>query len=146
MRLTRQALEPIHDPSSYKFAVGQAEEITKGSEVMIFGTGGLSQNALMAAQALTKQGISAGMANFGTIRPIDKNYISKLTSSRIKLIATCEDHSARGGLGSAVAETLAELGAPVQIHQSGASGKITITFYSGEELQNILHKLGDKDS
>jgi len=36
----------------------------------------------------------------------------------------------------------AELGAPVQIHQSGASGRITITFYSGEELQNIIERLG----
>lgn len=36
----------------------------------------------------------------------------------------------------------AELGAPVAIHQSGASGKITISFYSGEELQNIVHRLG----
>jgi ParB family chromosome partitioning protein len=35
-----------------------------------------------------------------------------------------------------------ELGAPVSIHQSGDSGKITISFYSGEELQSILDKLG----
>ena len=64
---------------------------------------------LKAADLLAAQGIAAQVVNIHTIKPIDTEFIQSIASSHGKIV-TVEDHGISGGLGSTVAETVAELG------------------------------------
>jgi len=106
LRLTRQNLEPVHD-ASYRFQFGKANVLNPGNDVSILATGGPLANALEAARGLAADGIHAEVVNVATIRPLDEETILR-TGGRTGHVVTVEDHSIRGGLGSAVAELLAE--------------------------------------
>jgi transketolase len=81
-----------------------------GSDVALFGTGATVQEALKAADELDKEGIAARVVNVHTIKPIDaETVVAAARECRGRLI-TVEDHSVSGGLGSAVAEALAQSG------------------------------------
>jgi len=97
--LRRQDLPPVHASSGYRFEMGRAEELRPGNEAALFATGGCVHNALLAAELLARKGISASVSNFGTLMPADARHILE-AGSRAKVIATVEDHSPRGGLGS----------------------------------------------
>lgn len=121
MRLTRQNLDPVHE-TGYRFAMGKADELLAGTQAMIFATGGTVKNALVAAQKLQQAGISCGAVNIHTIKPFDKDYITKITGGKMKLVVACEDHAPDGGLGSAVAEAMAELGCGMRLVRAAAKG------------------------
>jgi transketolase len=121
MRLTRQDLPPVHAASGYRFEMGKAEELRPGNEAALFATGGCVHNALLAAELLARKGISASVSNFGTLMPADSRHILE-AGARARMIATVEDHSPRGGLGSAVAETLAEGACKARLIRLGAKG------------------------
>jgi transketolase len=106
LRLTRQSLEPVHDPG-YRFQFGKADVIRPGRDVTILATGGPLSNALAAAGALTADGIEAEVLNVATIKPLDEDSILG-SASKTGRVVTVEDHSIHGGLGSAVAELLGE--------------------------------------
>lgn len=75
----------------------------------LVGTGAVMENVLKAADLLAEQGISAQVVNIHTIKPIDTGFIESVASSHGRIV-TVEDHGIAGGLGSAVAEAVAELG------------------------------------
>lgn len=107
LRTTRQKLERVN-PEGYKFELGKIVELkTGGTDAVIFATGGEVYPAIQAAEALAKEGLKVGVANVHTIKPIDSATIVRLASAA-KLVVTAEDHQIDGGLGSAVAEVLAE--------------------------------------
>lgn len=107
LRTTRQKLERVN-PEGYKFELGKIVELkTGGTDAVIFATGGEVHPAIQAAEALAKEGLKVGVANVHTIKPIDSATIVRLASAA-KLVVTAEDHQIDGGLGSAVAEVLAE--------------------------------------
>ena len=78
-----------------------------GAEVGLISTGVQTVRALEAAQLLADKGIAAGVLHLPTIKPIDVDAIVTF-AERTRRIVTAEDHSIIGGLGSAVAEVLAE--------------------------------------
>ena len=106
LRLTRQSLEPVHD-AAYRFQFGKANVLNPGNDVSILATGGTLANALEAARGLAADGIHAEVVNVATIKPLDEETILR-TAGRTGHVVTVEDHSIHGGLGSAVAELLAE--------------------------------------
>ncbi len=106
LRLTRSKL-PILTSKEEDFIIGKGEIIQEGKDATIIATGSMVSIALEAASALKKDKISAAVANFHTIKPIDKRMIIKM-AKQTGSIVTAEDHSIIGGLGSAVAETLVE--------------------------------------
>ena len=75
-------------------------------------------HAVNAAAALKKEGMSIGVVNVHTIKPLDIECVQKW-AGKVKRIFTAEDHNVIGGLGSAVAEVLAQLGKPVQLTRLG---------------------------
>jgi transketolase len=107
IRLTRQNVDDVNKPD-YKFKVGKAVELVAGKDVTIMATGGPVCHAVKAAEILKKDGISAAVVNVCTIKPIDAEAIKKYAASTP--IVTVEDHNIIGGLGSAVAEVIAESG------------------------------------
>jgi len=107
LRLTRQGLEPVHE-ASYRFRFGKADVLRPGHDVTVLATGGTVWYALEAAKALAAEGIQAEVVNVGTVKPLDEETILR-SAGRTGHVVTVEDHSISGGLGSTVAEMLAEL-------------------------------------
>jgi len=108
IRLTRQNVLDVNPPD-YRFQFGKAVRLVDGSDVTIIASGGTVCHAVDAAAALKKDGIDAGVVNIHTIKPIDADMIRSCADST-GLIVTVEDHNIIGGLGSAVAEVVAEYG------------------------------------
>jgi len=107
LRLTRQNLEPVHE-AGYRFQFGKADVLRPGNDVSILATGGPLWNALEAARRLAAEGIHAEVINVATVKPLDEEAILR-SAGRTGHVVTVEDHSIHGGLGSAVAELLAEV-------------------------------------
>lgn len=94
---------PTVNRKDYKFEIGKATVLKEGiGKVTIIATGIMVHRALEAAKDS-----ECTVINISTIKPIDSNTILKYAKNSDKVI-TCEDHSIIGGLGSAVAEVLAE--------------------------------------
>ncbi|MBR2972357.1 MAG: transketolase family protein [Clostridia bacterium] len=91
----------------YKFEIGKAVSYREGRDVTIIATGYMVHLALEASDMLKEEGIDAGVINIHTVKPIDKEAIVK-AAERSGAIVTAEEHNIIGGLGSAVAEVVAE--------------------------------------
>jgi len=117
IRFGRLAAPIIYDQATYKFEIGKAEVLSHGSDVTLVSTGMLLENTLKAAEELKACGISAGVIDMHTIKPIDKEALVA-AAKESGAIVTVEEHNVIGGLGSAVAETLSEI-CPVPVVRVG---------------------------
>jgi transketolase len=106
IRLGRYPTPVIFD-DSYSLQVGKAVIMRKGTDIALLANGHLTARALDAASELEKEGISATVVNVSTVKPLDTETIA-MVSAQVKTTITIEEHSVIGGLGSAVAEVLAE--------------------------------------
>lgn len=98
--------DPHVHKSINKFKIGKSILLRSG-RIAIISTGNMLANALLAADMLKQQGINALVVSMHSINPIDKKTITELAATK-KAIFTIEEHGVIGGLGSAVAEILAE--------------------------------------
>lgn len=94
-------------PEDQKFEIGKAVQLQEGADVTIVATGHLVWEALLAAETLHEQGISAEVINIHTIKPLDANAIIE-SVRKTKCVVTAEEHNYLGGLGESVARVLAE--------------------------------------
>lgn len=117
MRFGRLSVPTIFDKDTYKFEIGKGIVLSEGTDVSIIATGLLVPEAIKAGEMLAEKGISAEIINIHTIKPIDVELITK-TAKKTGAIVTAEEHNIIGGLGSAVAEVLAE-NAPVPMERIG---------------------------
>jgi len=106
IRLTRQNLDDVNG-SGYRFEFGKAVELREGQDLMIVASGGVVGEALRAAEKLAGDGLSVGVLNLHTIKPIDVGALQR-AAARCGRILTVEDHSVVGGVGGAVVEALSE--------------------------------------
>ncbi len=106
MRFGRLAVPTIFG-EDYKFELGKGVRLADGKDVSIIATGLMVPYALEAKTALAEIGIDARVINIHTIKPIDSEIIIK-AARETGAIVTAEEHNIIGGLGSAVAEVLAE--------------------------------------
>lgn len=106
IRLGRAGVPVLHG-DDFQFVPGQAVELRRGLDATIIACGFMVSQALEAADLLAAEGIEVSVLNFHTIKPLDVQAIVD-AAQRTGLIVTAEEHSIIGGLGSAVAETLAE--------------------------------------
>jgi transketolase len=109
VRLGRSPIPAIYpEDSAPEFTIGQAVGLRAGADVTIVAAGALPVRfAVEAAAELAAAGISARVLNMHTIKPLDTAAIVAAAEQTGGLV-TVEDHSVLGGLGGAVAETLAE--------------------------------------
>lgn len=114
MRLAREKT-PVMTTAETPFEIGEAYEMwrSKKVDVAIIGCGPLLHNALLAAKELDEQGIGSVVLNSHTIKPLDEKTICALAKEAGRVV-TVEEHQRAGGLGSAVAEVLAQH-APVRM-------------------------------
>jgi len=104
LRLGRPKLKGIYD-SSYRFEIGKASIVKQGCDVVVFATGGLVQESLIAADILQKESISTTIVNISTLKPLDEALIINETK-RHNAVIVAEDHNVIGGLNDAVCQTL----------------------------------------
>ncbi|MDE7288204.1 MAG: transketolase family protein [Oscillospiraceae bacterium] len=119
LRFGRLAVPVFNDKDTYKFEVGKGVQLKDGKDVTIVATGLMVNEAIMAAEALEKEGISARVINIHTIKPLDKDIICK-AANETGVIVTAEEHSIIGGLGSAVADAVTEC-CPVPVVKVGVN-------------------------
>jgi len=110
LRLVREKT-PIITTEKTPFSIGKAEIYWLPdiglAQVGIIVTGGLIHRALLAAKELETEGIKTRVMNLSSIKPIDVDAIVAL-AKECKKIVTVEEHQIAGGMGSAVAEVLAQ--------------------------------------
>jgi len=82
-------------------------ETVEGADVTIIATGLLVAEAIRAAEALDNEGISAGVLDMHTIKPLDRDAIER-AATRTRAIVVAEEHLVDGGLGVRVAQVVAE--------------------------------------
>lgn len=116
LRTTRQKLDRVNR-DGYRFEFGKGVTLRDGRDLTIVASGGTVGPALQAAELLTKDKLDARVINIHTIKPIDVELLAK-AARETKRILTVEDHQIIGGLGSAVAEALADR-EPVRIKRHG---------------------------
>lgn len=117
LRISRQPVGNINE-EDYKFEFGKGVELAQGDDLAIISSGGMTPLALEVSKELSQEGIHARVINIHTIKPLDEEIILK-AAQETKGIFTVEDHSIYGGLGSAVAEVVAETGTPVPVRRHG---------------------------
>lgn len=106
LRLTRDP-SPTILPPDYRFEIGRAVLLRDGADIALIGTGVQTLRVLEAADLLSSEGVKAAVLHVPTLKPLDTNAIVRL-AEQTGAVITAEDHSVIGGLGSAVAETLAD--------------------------------------
>lgn len=106
IRLFRRQAENVFG-GDYEFDLGKADLLRDGTDVTLIASGVCVANALQAAETLAGEGLSARVLNMHTIKPVDAEAVIRAASETGALV-TAENHNVIGGLGSAVAEVLAE--------------------------------------
>ncbi|WP_298147755.1 transketolase C-terminal domain-containing protein [Flavobacterium sp.] len=97
---------PNFMPADEPFVIGKAVHLQEGTDVTIVATGHLVWEALLAAEALEAEGISADVLNIHTIKPLDEEAILQ-SVAKTGCIVTAEEHNFLGGLGESVSLVLA---------------------------------------
>jgi transketolase len=97
---------PVFMPEG-SFQIGKAIQMNEGTDVSIIATGHLTWYAVEAAQALEAEGISVDLINIHTIKPLDEAAIIA-SVARTGCVVTAEEHQIIGGLGSSVAQVVAQ--------------------------------------
>jgi len=118
------------------FELGKANVLMEGSDCCIIACGIMVYEAIAAALEMQRLGIQCSVINCHTIKPIDKETIV-LWARRTGAVVTAEEHSIIGGLGSAVAEVLAE-NFPVPMRRVGTRD----TFGESGKPDELMKKYG----
>nr|WP_317325443.1 transketolase family protein [uncultured Flavonifractor sp.] len=120
MRLGRLAVDSVTDEiPGYTFQLGKGSLLREGTDVTVIATGMMVQMACAAAQMLAEEGVSVRVIDMHTIKPLDGEIVLK-AAQETGCIVTSEEHSIVNGLGSAVAEFVAEH-CPVPVVRHGVN-------------------------
>jgi transketolase len=108
LRLGRGGEPTLHQKPIENYRIGQGLCLKEGSNAAILSAGGILSQTVAAAEILEKQGISAGVYSFPTLKPLDEDLIRRL-AGELPLLVTVEENTILGGLGGAVAETVGDM-------------------------------------
>lgn len=120
LRLARDKT-PIFSTAKSPFEIGKAYVLRSGKDISLFGTGTMTYELLVAAEALAARGIDAEVVHVPTIKPLDNETILKSLEKTGRAI-TAEEAQIAGGLGSAITELAAEF-IPVPIKRLGVDDR-----------------------
>jgi transketolase len=130
-----KAGEPVVHDGPVAFQIGRALTLREGSDVTLIATGGLLHNAVRVGDTLaTRHRVQARVLSMHTIKPIDREAILA-AASETGAIVTVEEHSIIGGLGSAVAEVLAEAAVGIPFRAVGIPSAFDTVVGSQEYLR-----------
>jgi transketolase len=104
---TGRVKAPMVYGSDQKFEIGKAIEVAEGRDVTIVANGLLVAQALLAADMLDGEGISARVVDMHTAKPLDRETIAR-AAAETRAMVVAEEHLVDGGLGVRVAQVVAE--------------------------------------
>jgi transketolase len=136
LRLGRGSSPVVYDDGC-DFTLGEATVLREGSDATIMANGIMVSKALIAADMLSGDGIDVGVVDMHTVKPLDEARVDR-AATETGAIVVAEEHSVIGGLGSAVAEFLAE-SRPTPVVRVGIRDKFGDSSRSYEDL---LRKYG----
>ncbi|MGL4858558.1 MAG: transketolase family protein [Enterobacteriaceae bacterium] len=116
VRTTRKQARKIYGEGS-TFTIGKGNLLRDGEDITLIANGIMVSEALDAAELLQQQGYSAAVIDMFTLKPLDRELVTRYAQKTGRIV-TCENHSINNGLGSAVAETVAET-CPVPMRRIG---------------------------
>jgi len=125
----------IYD-ENYKFELGKASMLKEGKDAAIISSGVLVHESLKAAEKLKEGGMEVAVINMSSIKPIDADAVKKAAETGV--IIAAQDHNVYGGLGSAVAEVLAENKLAINFEIVG----IKDDFAESDSLEVLFKKYG----
>jgi len=126
------------DICSLRFKIGKATQLLFGNDITLIVMGSMLSTAILASKRLLADNIHARVLSMHTIKPIDS--VAILAAAReTKAIITVEEHSIIGGLGSAVAEVLADNNVHCKLKRMGIPDVDCNRAFSWEELRKIYH-------
>lgn len=108
IRFTRDPM-PFFYSEDEQFELGKGKVIQEGMDITIISNGDMLHEAIKAVKTLESEGVSVELIDMHTIKPLDEALVKK-TLAKTKKIITIEDHNIYNGLGSAVAEVIAQQG------------------------------------
>ena len=135
IRLCRPNVPNVYS-SSPDLEIGRAKILRGGSDIALIACGIMVHESLEAAEALSREGISAAVVDSHTIKPIDAQAVLEM-AKKTGAIVTAEEQNVLGGLGSAVAEVVTE-SYPVQVSKIG----VRDTFGESGEHEELMTKYG----
>ena len=118
-RMGTNGEQEIYD-EDYEFEIGKSVELRSGSDIAIFSVGSILKDVIDIVDELSNEGIKCRVVNCHTLKPFDVVAVKKAVDD-IGRILTVEDHNVIGGVGSAVAEVIAEYGKKVRFQRLGLS-------------------------
>ncbi len=101
--------EPDIHTGPVEFRIGGSQQVREGTDATVFFAGPIGYDALLAVDALAREGIRCRLVSLYSIKPIDKAAIVR-AAKETGGIVTLEEHNLSGGLGGAVAEVLMDEG------------------------------------
>lgn len=107
IRVGRNPVEDIYSEDSCPFELNRATWLRRGTDVAIVACGELVYPALRAAELLEAKGISVSVLDMYCVKPLDKEAVIE-AARNARLVVTAEEHAPTGGLGSMVAQVVAE--------------------------------------
>ena len=133
---TTRGKTPVFTTKDTPFEIGKANVYREGKDVAIFAHGVTVWESLQAAEKLKQKGIDAAVIDCHTIKPIDQETIVKY-AKQCGLLVSVEDHQIAGGLGSAIAEVLAE-NSPCPLKRHGIYDRFCESASAGELFKKYL--------
>lgn len=150
LRLKRGEVPILFDDEDHRLEIGRAQVLRKGTDLALIASGMMVPIALEAADHLARDGVSVTLLNVPTIKPLDgETVLAAIGEARAVLVA--ENHSIIGGLGSAIAEAMADAGIArpfrrVGIRDTFAEGSASARYLFakyGLDINGVLHAAYD---
>lgn len=137
IRILRGEIPRLFDPSK-PMEFGKARVLSEGTDLVLLTTGICTEEALRATKVLKDKGVSIQHMHITTLKPFnDQTVIDAISKSKYGVI-TMENHSIIGGLGTIVAEKMAEEGIGKKLRKIG----IRDTFVHGASKQYLMKAYG----
>ncbi len=142
VRLKRGEI-PVMFDDDHQLSMTNAAVLSHGTDAALFASGMMLATALAAARALEDNGVSVSVVSVPVIKPLDAGTVRRVAADA-RVVLTAENHSIIGGLGSAVAETLAEagLGRPLRrvgLQDTFAEGSLTAPYLFEKYGLSVQH-------
>lgn len=125
---------PVEEP----MVLNSARTLSSGSDVALFSSGIMTEEALRALPLIKQRGVSVEHLHISTLKPFTDPHVLESMSRVAKGVITMENHSIVGGLGSAVAEVMAENGVGIKLSRIG----IPDTYAHGASQKYLMAELG----
>ena len=132
LRLGRSGEPPVHE-KEFEFEIGKAVTVRHGSDLTFITTGGMLNTAVEAAGKLSSRDISAAVLSMHTVKPLDADAVREAARST-GCILSLEEHSQCNGLGTAIADVLA----------NSSAGSAPCLFTKLAVPDRIIKEVGDQ--